>query len=70
MQITDGKELCVICNNKLSVIYCDGCEKPLCKDCRTFDLWAYGCGHINPKAFCNKCLNDLEINPWGGERKK
>lgn len=69
MIITDGKEICKMCKQLQSVIYCDGCGIPLCRECRSFDLWGYGCGHINPKVFCDKCLNDIEINPWGGSRE-
>jgi hypothetical protein len=65
--IDDGK-MCDICGMQTAIILCDGCGKPLCKECRHFDLWSYGCGHIDPKVFCLTCLNDIEINPWGGKR--
>ena len=68
MFIVMGKKLCASCEEKDAVIYCDGCGKPLCEGCRKFDLWGYGCGHINPKAFCKDCYNDIDVNPWGGER--
>jgi len=66
VRITDGTEKCSFCGKNDSVIYCDGCGIPLCKDCRKFDLWGYGCGHVDTKAFCPKCAVDEKINPYGG----
>ncbi len=66
MKVTDGKDLCGACKTKSSVILCDGCAIPLCADCRKFDLWGYGCGHIDPKAFCHKCFHDVRVNPYSG----
>jgi hypothetical protein len=66
MRITDGKEVCQICGARVSVVYCDGCAKPLCEECRKFDLWGYGCGHVDPKAFCRTCFDDVRVNPYSG----
>ncbi|MBN2284556.1 MAG: hypothetical protein JXO48_11760 [Deltaproteobacteria bacterium] len=68
MIIVEGLEICGSCGNREAVIYCDGCGIPLCKNCRTFDLWGYGCGHVDTKAFCRTCYDDIEINPFGGKR--
>jgi hypothetical protein len=67
VQITDGKELCQICGTRASVVFCDGCSKPLCEECRKFDLWGYGCGHVDPKAFCHTCFDDVRVNPYSGK---
>ena len=61
---------CEICGHGQAIIYCDHCGKALCKDCRKFDLWAYGCGNIDPKVFCPTCNDDIHANPWGGIRPK
>ncbi|MCD6569152.1 MAG: hypothetical protein J7L53_00425 [Deltaproteobacteria bacterium] len=68
MIIVNDKKICEVCKKNNAVILCDGCGIPLCKDCRSFDLWSYGCGHIDPKVFCSKCFDDIDINPWGGKR--
>ena len=67
MRVTDGKSICGICSIRNSVVLCDGCSKPLCMECRKFEMWAYGCGHIDPKAFCHNCFDDIQVNPWGGK---
>ena len=67
MRVSDGNERCGICQMKPSVVYCDGCEVPLCVECREFDLWGYGCGHVDTKVFCKTCYRDARINPYGGE---
>lgn len=69
MIVVEKSEYCALCTVKKAVVYCDGCEKPLCKDCRIFDLWGYGCGHVDTKAFCSACYNDIAINPYGGKRE-
>jgi hypothetical protein len=68
MITVEEKKICEICGVRNAVIFCDGCEKALCEQCRHFDLWSYGCGNINPKAFCRTCMDDIQLNPWGGER--
>jgi hypothetical protein len=67
MIVTDGKEICQRCRRKPSVVLCDGCSIPLCVDCRKFDMWGYGCGHVDTKAFCLPCADDEKINPYGGK---
>ena len=67
MIVTDGNQICERCHQKPSVVLCDGCETPLCVDCRKFDMWGYGCGHVDTKAFCLICATDEKINPYGGK---
>jgi hypothetical protein len=64
MIVTDGTQICSGCRQKPSVILCDGCSMPLCIDCRTFDMWGYGCGHVDTKVFCHACYGDVKINPY------
>ena len=68
MIIVKEKILCKVCGKNDAVIYCDGCNIPLCHDCKIFDMWGYGCGHVDTKAFCHSCSDDININPWGGIR--
>jgi len=66
MIVIKGKMKCKVCGKNDAVIYCDGCESPLCLKCRKFDMWGYGCGHVDTKVFCPSCIDDININPWGG----
>ncbi|MBN1828049.1 MAG: hypothetical protein JW884_02740 [Deltaproteobacteria bacterium] len=63
--VPDGVR-CAVCGDSDAVVLCDECSKPLCTNCRTFDMWGYGCGHVDTKAFCRTCYNSIEINPYGG----
>jgi hypothetical protein len=65
MRITDGTEICQVCGKVPSIIYCDYCEKPLCRSCRKFDMWQQGCGSIPTKVFCVACATNPWVNPWG-----
>ncbi|HOK06152.1 MAG TPA: hypothetical protein PK836_03385 [Syntrophales bacterium] len=66
MRIVQGEGIaCGVCGAVPAVIYCDGCEIPLCVRCRDFDLWGYGCGHVDTKVFCPTCLRDVRTNPYG-----
>ena len=63
MIISEGKS-CEKCSKAEAIVVCDGCGELLCKECQNIEMWGYGCGHGDPKAFCNACYNDPEINPW------
>lgn len=63
---TVENRVCEVCGKNEAVVLCNGCDKALCKDCRVFDLWAYGCGSGDAKTFCKKCYDDPEINVWKG----
>lgn len=65
MIVTDGTDYCQICEKKMSVVLCDGCSVHLCVDCRRWDLWGYGCGHVDTKVFCASCFENPAINPYG-----
>lgn len=67
MKIVKGTATCGVCKTGEAVVYCDGCEQPLCEACRIFDIWCYGCGHGDTKVFCKTCRDDININPWGGK---
>ncbi len=56
--------ICEICGENEAVVACNGCGKALCKECRVFDIWGYGCGHGDPVVFCRKCNADSTINIW------
>jgi len=66
MIIASGDEICGMCGKRQAVVICNGCEVPLCKECQMFEMWCYGCGHADTKAFCYKCYHDIDINPYGG----
>ncbi|MEN6320992.1 MAG: B-box zinc finger protein [Syntrophaceae bacterium] len=66
MVINNETTTCARCGKIPAVIFCDGCQIPLCIDCRKFDLWGYGCGHVDTKVFCHACYDDITINPYGG----
>ncbi len=63
IQVTEGRE-CEMCGRHEAVVVCNGCGKALCKECRIFDIWCYGCGHGNTMAFCRPCYEDPSINFW------
>ncbi|MCX5852722.1 MAG: hypothetical protein NT072_11845 [Deltaproteobacteria bacterium] len=65
MIVLTRKERCKRCGGE-AVVLCDGCGIALCKECRVFDMWGYGCGHIDTKAFCSSCMRDININPYCG----
>lgn len=57
---------CRVCGKKDAVVYCDGCDAPLCGDCRVFDIWCHGCGNGDVHVFCKACNDNPEINAWKG----
>lgn len=61
--VTQGK-LCEVCRRNEAVVVCNGCGRPLCPECRVFDIWASGCGHGLTRVFCRKCDADPMINFW------
>lgn len=67
MRISNSNEQCQVCGKNPSVIFCDGCGRPLCLSCRKFDMWQEDCGSIHTKVFCEQCASNPWINPYGGK---
>ncbi|HOW57594.1 MAG TPA: hypothetical protein PKZ12_06300 [Smithellaceae bacterium] len=67
MMLPENAGLCSVCGKKKAVILCDGCNTGLCEECRKFDLWGYGCGHVDTRVFCPACFDDININPYSGK---
>jgi hypothetical protein len=67
MRVSDGTQVCEVCRKNASIIYCDGCVKALCPDCRFFTLWPEGCGSAHAKVFCEPCIDSIWVNPYGGK---
>ncbi len=63
--VTENR-ICGVCGLNEAVVICNGCGKPLCRECRIFDIWCYGCGHGETFVFCKKCNEDPQINVWKG----
>ncbi len=63
IETTEGRP-CEICGRNEAVVLCNGCGKALCRDCRVFDIWGYGCGHGDPVVFCVRCNADPAKNVW------
>ena len=67
MLVTDGTQICEICGENPSIIYCDGCGKALCRSCRKFEMWQQGCSSIYTKVFCVPCAENPWVNPYGSK---
>lgn len=65
IKVIEGK-VCEVCKKNDAVVVCSGCGKALCKECRTFDVWCYGCGHGDTMVFCKECNKDPDVNIWKG----
>ncbi len=61
---TVAGKICEVCAQKEAVVACNGCGKALCRECRVFDIWGYGCGHGDPVVFCKTCNADPAKNVW------
>ncbi len=61
--------LCDQCGKGIAVEVCDGCEKSLCKKCRSLEIYRTDDGEITLKCFCAACLSDPHLNPQGGHEK-
>lgn len=64
MIILTEKRDCEVCRRREAVVLCDGCGRALCRECRVFDIWAYGCGHGDTHVFCKTCNDNPDINIW------
>ena len=53
IQVVEGR-VCEVCGKNEQWSHAT-VRKALCRECRTFDIWCYGCGHGNTMAFCKEC---------------
>lgn len=56
-------DICIICGGTQGMTRCGGCDRPLCKRCRSMEICTKIDGEITIKYFCPDCGNDPRINP-------
>lgn len=61
---TDSKT-CGICRERPAVTECDGCQRPLCKKCRSIDIWRTPKKEVTIRCFCTQCRDNPQVNPHG-----
>lgn len=66
----DETDTCAVCGAVEAVILCDHCDKPLCRECRTFEIWGTGAEDLSVKYFCPACKNNPDVNPWGAHENE
>jgi len=62
-------KFCGICNERQSITECDGCLRPLCKKCRSIEIWRTAQEEVAIRSFCPECRNNPQLNPHGSGNK-
>ncbi len=53
---------CDVCNEREAVSTCEGCLRPLCKTCRTIEIWRSRKEEVSIRYFCPQCRDDTRVN--------
>lgn len=66
---TKNIRTCGMCNEQEAVSECEGCLRPLCKKCRTIEIWRSPGEEVIIRYFCLLCRDDAAAGPQlKGER--
>ncbi len=67
--IPEERVLCGICSRDPATMTCNGCGKPLCRNCRVSEIDTSACGEITIRDFCPDCRRDHAVNHRGRGEK-
>lgn len=54
---------CAMCREREAVCECDGCLKPLCKKCRSIEIWRSPGEEVAIRYLCTQCRDNDTVNP-------
>lgn len=57
------KTMCGTCNEREAVCECDVCLRPLCKTCRSIEVWCTPKEDVAIRYFCPQCRENDRVNP-------
>ncbi|HPI93719.1 MAG TPA: hypothetical protein PLT09_02090 [Deltaproteobacteria bacterium] len=60
---------CGICNAQDAVTECDGCLIPLCKKCRSIEIWRTPTEEVVIRYFCPQCRENAKTHPRGKSKR-
>lgn len=58
----DEETDCHCCGENSAVIFCRGCQAPICEVCVRLEDYGFGCDGGQVLAFCPDCFSDPDIN--------
>jgi hypothetical protein len=56
---------CCTCLERPAEISCDHCLRPLCKKCRSIEIWRTPDEEVVIRTYCPQCGDNPEVNPQG-----
>ena len=56
---------CCTCLERPAEISCDHCLRPLCKKCRSIEIWRTPEEEVVIRTYCPQCGDNPEVNPQG-----
>ncbi len=62
-----NSKTCAFCHDREAVTECDGCMSPLCKKCRSIEIWRTSDKEVCVRNFCPQCREDPSVNPHAKE---
>ena len=65
----ESLNFCGICCERQAITECDGCLRPLCKKCRSIEIWRTADEDVVIKSFCPECRENPQVNPHGRSGK-
>ena len=60
---------CDVCGEREAAVACDGCRRPLCKKCRSIEIWRTSKEDVTLRSFCPQCRDSARMSRQGPDAR-